>query len=54
MIAAKPPAPADFAARLAERARRVAEAYVEHRRRAPDPARWRDPRLLWPLATKGS
>ena len=55
MIAAKPSAPAGVAARLAERARHVAEAQAEDRLRArsTDPARWRDARLLWPLISKG-
>lgn len=40
-----------FAARLASKARRLAEAQAEERRRAiiADPRRWRSARLLWPL-----
>ena len=55
MIAAKVPAATDFAARLAEQARHLAEAHAEDRLRArsADPARWRDARLLWPLISKG-
>ena len=42
------PDTAAFTARLAAKARALAEARAEERRRT-DPARWRTPRLLWPL-----
>lgn len=42
---AEPPA-APFVARLAAKARRIAEAAALARR---DDARWRKPALLWPL-----
>jgi hypothetical protein len=38
---------AGVAARLAERARRIAEAHAEARRAGP--RRWRHARWLWPL-----
>lgn len=43
-----------LAARLAERARLLAEAHIESRRRARrgDGSRWRRAGLLWPLFTK--
>jgi hypothetical protein len=46
------PARAPFVARLAAKAAALAEARAELHRRA-DPARWRDPRLLWPLFIRG-
>jgi hypothetical protein len=48
-----PPA-ATFAARLADKARRLAEARAEERRlaEANDPWRWRKAPLLWPLFAK--
>jgi len=47
MIAARITGAATLAARLAETARRVAEARVEARRSGA--RRWRRARLLWPL-----
>lgn len=41
-----------FVARLSSRARKLAEAAAENRRRAADPRRWRHARLLWPLLTR--
>jgi hypothetical protein len=45
------PAAGAFAARLATKARALAEARIEDERRATaqDPWRWRAARLLWPL-----
>jgi hypothetical protein len=37
-----------FAARVAERARQLAEAHLLSRRLKRDPARWRRASLLWP------
>ncbi|MEW4449671.1 hypothetical protein [Qipengyuania sp. JC766] len=42
--AALPP----FAARLAERARRIAVASARRAKRARRPDDWRNPRALWP------
>lgn len=55
MIAARTRDAAGFAARIAARARRLAEARREHllREKRADPLRWRMPRLLWPLFTTG-
>lgn len=49
--AAVHPAAGSFAARLADKARALAEARMGDNRRAADhdPGRWRSPRLLWPL-----
>lgn len=46
---------AAIARRLADKAERLAAARAEDnaRQAAGDPSRWRDPRLLWPLFTKG-
>lgn len=46
---------AAFTARLARRARLIAQAHGEMQVRSlhRDTARWRMPRLLWPLFTKG-
>jgi hypothetical protein len=45
---------AALAVRLTERARSLGEARSAQRRLVPrDPARWRNPRWLWPLFTKG-
>ena len=46
---------AALAARLAAKARALAEAQAEHTvlARRSDPARWRKAGLLWPLFTKG-
>ena len=54
MIAASTRASGGIAARLAAQARALADAAAESRARArrADTARWRDARLLWPLATK--
>ena len=52
MIRANTTPPADdFVARLAAKARTLAEARAEEARRAArrDPWRWRKARLLWPL-----
>jgi hypothetical protein len=46
------PERASFVARLTAKAAALAEARAELRRRS-DPRRWRTPRLLWPLFTKG-
>ena len=48
------PAPASFAARLAAKARAIAEAHAEARVREArgDPWRWRKAGLLWPLFGK--
>lgn len=48
-------ADAGFVARLAARARALAEAHAERRAlaRRGDPRRWRRAALLWPLFTKG-
>lgn len=46
------PAHTSFVARLTARAVAIARARAELRR-SSDPARWRSPRLLWPLFTKG-
>lgn len=45
------PAAAVFVARLAARAKTIAEARAEETQREAkrDPWRWRTPRLLWPL-----
>ena len=54
MITARSTPPeSGFAARLAAKAGRLAEARAEARRRAADadPWRWRKPALLWPLFT---
>lgn len=56
MISATPdPAFASLAARLADKARLLAEARAETAVRAArsDAARWRKAALLWPLFTKG-
>lgn len=56
MIAAKiARANASFTARLARHAALIAQAHGEMqlRRQRRDDARWRLPRLLWPLFTKG-
>ena len=49
------PDPRSLAGRLALRASARAAALAEERLRAAraDPSRWRLPRLLWPLFTKG-
>ena len=46
---------AGLAARLAAKARTLAEAHAERTAlaRRSDPTRWRKPGLLWPLFTKG-
>ncbi len=46
---------AGLAARLAERARRLAEARMRRLAlaRRGDPRRWRSARLLWPLFAEG-
>lgn len=46
---------ATIARRLADRAVALASAQAEEdaRQARDDPSRWRDPRLLWPLFTKG-
>ncbi len=53
MIVAKPRNAATLAARLAKRARIIVAAHAENtlRARRRDPARWRDPRLIWPGST---
>lgn len=55
MIAAKLPAAQAFVTRMAARAGLLAMARAEdlRRARAADGTRWRVPRLLWPLITKG-
>lgn len=56
MIAAKQVGSgARFAARLADKARQLAEAKAEERVRARrgEARRWRLARLLWPVFTKG-
>ena len=54
MIEATTKARASFAARLARRARLLAEASAEARLRSRrgDSARWRNARLLWPLFSR--
>lgn len=54
MITAKQIGGARFAARLAAKARRLAEARAEARlrQRRGDARRWRLARLLWPLIAK--
>ena len=54
MITARQIGGARFAARLAEQARRLAEARAEAavRRHRGDARRWRLARLLWPLFPK--
>jgi len=49
------PESSGFAARLTAKARMLAEARGENavRARRNDPHRWRLPRLLWPIFTKG-
>lgn len=42
---------ADMTHALTRRAARIAQAHAELRRRT-DPARWRQPRLLWPDFTR--
>ena len=48
MVRARMPDITGWAARLARRAQLLAE----QRTAAPDPARWRDPRWLWPAFTR--
>lgn len=54
MIAARVSLAGGFAARLAAKARTLAQAATEDRwrERRNDPARWRRAALLWPLFTK--
>ncbi len=54
MIEAKTTIRASFAARMARRARVLAEAGAQSRlgTRRGDPARWRNARLLWPLFSR--
>jgi len=54
MIEATTDARASFAARLANRARLLAEAEAETRLRSQraDSSRWRNARLLWPLFSR--
>ncbi|GAA0269943.1 hypothetical protein GCM10009127_07450 [Alteraurantiacibacter aestuarii] len=54
MIAARITDTSGFAKALVEKATALARAHAQNQLRASraDPARWRNPRLLWPLFTK--